>query len=207
MPDDQDVTVWLTRLKDGDERAAQVIWEAYFEKLLRLARRQLQTSPKRAYDDEDVVLSAFNSFCRAAARGSFPKLDDHDDLWKLLVTITARKVHAQRKRELAEKRGRGTTRGESVFEARGQQRESVGIDAVMGAEPTPEFAASFNETVARLLDQLDDEQLREIVARKMDGYTNEEIADRLQCATRTIERKLQRIRVIWQQIADAPDTT
>jgi len=201
MDDPGDITVWLARLKQGDPQAAQAIWEAYFDRLVRLARRQLKSVPQRTYDDEDVAISAFNSFCQAAKRGRFPQLEDKHDLWKLLVTITARKAHAQRKRQFAEKRGGGATRGESVFAPSGNDDSPAGLGAVMGSEPTPEFAAAFNETVSLLLEQLQDPTLQDIVIRKMEGFTNEEIASAQHCATRTVERKLQRVRTIWQKIA------
>ena len=46
---------------------------------------------RRAADEEDVALSAFDSFCRGAEQGRFPQLDGRDDLWHLLVVITVRK--------------------------------------------------------------------------------------------------------------------
>ncbi len=93
-----DVTRWIRRLADGDELAAQRIWERYFEDLTRLARKRLAGLPRRAADEEDVALSAMNSFYRGALAGRFPQLSDREDLWKLLVTITARKATAQRRR-------------------------------------------------------------------------------------------------------------
>lgn len=77
---DQDVTQWLTRLAKGDEWAARRIWERYYEQLVRLARRKLGRSPRRAADEEDVVLSAFEGFCRNAAAGRFSQLGDRYDL-------------------------------------------------------------------------------------------------------------------------------
>lgn len=200
MSDDQHLTTWIGRLKEGDMDAAQVLWEAYFEKLLRLARRRLDNLPRRVYDEEDVVLSAFNSFYDGVANNRFPKLEDSDDLWKLLVTITARKVHAQRRRQFAAKRGRGRTRGESVFQPACDHDEHVGIGQVIGEEPTPEFAASVSEMLDKLMEELGDRRLQDIAVKKMEGYTNEEIAEVLHCATRTVERKMQRIRVAWEQL-------
>jgi DNA-directed RNA polymerase specialized sigma24 family protein len=45
---------------------------------------------------------------------------------------------------------------------------------------------------------LDDERLRTIAQCKLEGHRNEEIAERLGLACRSIERKLQRIRQIWE---------
>src|SRR5262249_60440953 len=89
---DGSVTRWLGPLKAGDELAAQRIYERYFETLVGLARARLRDTRRGAEDEEDIALSAFDSFCAAAARGRFPKLDDRNDLWRGLVTITGRKA-------------------------------------------------------------------------------------------------------------------
>ena len=87
---EEQVSQWLTRLQRGDQRAAEVIWNEYFEKIVRLARRRLGELPRRVADEEDVALSAMNSLFRGAKAGRFPRLEDRDDLWKLLVTIRER---------------------------------------------------------------------------------------------------------------------
>ena len=83
---------WIGLLQDGDPAAAQRLWERYFHRLVGLARVKLQGQPRRAADEEDVALSAFDSFCRRASDGCFPHLGDRDNLWHLLDTITARKA-------------------------------------------------------------------------------------------------------------------
>src|SRR5215470_4484760 len=88
------ITRWLAQLKTGDARAVQPLWERYFDRLVRLARKRLCAPgrPLADEDEEDVALSAFHSFCTAAPRGRFPRLDDRDDLWRVLVCVTARKA-------------------------------------------------------------------------------------------------------------------
>src|SRR3989442_697950 len=93
----------LDRVKGSDDEAARLLWEAYYRRLVRLARAHLQGVPRGAADEEDVALSAFDSFCRAAAAGRFPQLDDREDLWQVLLLITARKAHDLRQREAAQK--------------------------------------------------------------------------------------------------------
>ena len=78
MPDDL-VTQWIVQLADGDEAAAERIWSRYFDRLVRVARDKLRCSRRRAADEEDVVLSAFNSFCRGLRADRFPRLDDRRD--------------------------------------------------------------------------------------------------------------------------------
>jgi len=152
--------------------------------------------PQRAADGEDVALSAINSFCMGAAQGKFPQLADHDDLWRLLVTITARKATRQVQTARRQKRGGGKVRGESVLTGADASGPG-GIDQIVGREPSPAFAAELTEQLQRLLDGLGDETLRRLAVLKMQGYTNEEIAVELGCGLRSVERKLRGIRTIW----------
>src|SRR3954462_10977271 len=106
-PGDGSITRCVGELKAGDPAAAQVLWDRYFDHLVRLARRRLAVG-KRAgadEDEEDAALSAFDSFCAGLAGGRFPRLGDRDDLWRLLVVITTRKASAQADRRRALKRG------------------------------------------------------------------------------------------------------
>lgn len=187
------VTHWLGDLKVGDHAAAQPLWERYFERLVVLARSKLRRLRKAGAeeDEEDAALSAFNSFCEGAARGRFPKLDDREDLWRLLVVITARKAFAQTDRQRRLKRGGGRTAADVAG-------GPLGLDALAGPEPSPEFAAMVAEEYQRLLDALDDDALREVAVSRMEGYTSDEIAERLGCARRTVARRLDLIRKIWR---------
>jgi RNA polymerase sigma factor (sigma-70 family) len=143
------------------------------------------------------MLSAFNSFCQGLAAGRFPWLSDRHDLWKLLVTITARKATAEIRRQRRQKRRREV--GESALGGAGQGDGNAAIEEVVGHEPTPEFAAEVAEECERLLAALGDDSLRQIAIAKLEGYTNEEIAERLDCSLRTVKRRLGRVREIWGQ--------
>ncbi len=105
----------------------------------------------------------------------------------------------QLKHQFRQKRGGGQVRGDSVFIENLSGEERAAIDQVVGSEPTPEFAAQLTEECERLLSQLDDETLRTVAVAKMEGYSNDEIAERLGVKTRTVERKLNLIREIWSQ--------
>ena len=194
-----DVTVWIESLKAGNDNAAQDIWERYCDKLMRLAKRRLDSSKKREADEEDVVVDAFDSFCRATKERRWPKLTDRHDLWKILITITIRKANAQLKRERAQKRGEGAVRGESVFLGQGDEVGETGLANVLGSEPSPELAASVTETYKTLMESLQEDSLKSIAQHKCEGYSNEEIANQLNYTTRTIRRKLEQIRDIWEQ--------
>ena len=71
------------------------------------------------------------------------------------------------------------------------------IEQLLSREPTPEIAAQVADEFERLLDCLEDDSLRSVALRKMEGYTDEEIAIQLGCARRTVVRKLRRIRGLW----------
>jgi DNA-directed RNA polymerase specialized sigma24 family protein len=137
----------------------------------------------------------------------FPQVEDREDLWKLLLTITARKVTAQKRRHFAAKRGGGQVRGESVFVRANDDREAnCGIGEVLGSSPTPELAHMLAEDCRQLLDSLGDESLRQVATLSLEGYTTVEIADKLGCVRRTVERKLERIRDKWSHgnVLDLP---
>jgi DNA-directed RNA polymerase specialized sigma24 family protein len=201
MASDNSVTFWIGQLKAGDRQAAQKLWQGYFERLVNLARKKLQGASRRVADEEDVALSAFDSFCRGAERARFPQLNDRNDLWQLLVMIAARKAIDLRQHESRQKRGGGAV---PVDLSPGSEESNGGWEQVMGREPTPELAAQMAEECQRLLGKLRDLELRCVALWKMEGYTTEEIAAKMGCVPRTVERKLQQIRAIWHGAGTPP---
>ena len=190
------VTQWISALKQGNQSAAQGLWEAYFRRLVGLAHARLCDAPRRMADEEDVALSAFDSFCRGAQDGRFPRLDDRNDLWQILVLITVRKAIDLRQYETRPSRGSGKV--QSLAEL-GEER----LDVIGGDEPTPELAAQLTEEYERLMEQLGDSTLQRVAILKLEGYTDNEIAARLGCVTRTVERKVALIRSTWSsEISD-----
>lgn len=199
MSSEGSVTRWVTALKRGDMTAAQPLWERYYRQLIGLARKKLQAARRREADEEDVVQSAFHSFFQGLARGRFPQLNDRDNLWRLLVIITARKALDQIAHEQRRRRGGGIPRGNSRISTDQRINDDSAVENVVGEEPTPEFAAQVAEEYQRLLDLLDDESLRKVAIWKMEGLTNDEVAERLNCSRRTVARKLETIRIIWSE--------
>jgi DNA-directed RNA polymerase specialized sigma24 family protein len=183
------VTRWLGQLQEGDPAAARRLWERYFHRLVGLARKRLGGAPRRVADEEDVALSAFDSFCRNAGAGRFPDLLDRDSLWRLLVVLTARKAAHLRRDQARQKRGGAAAAGV----------EAEGLDEVLSREPTPEFAAQMAEEYGRLLACLPDEELKAVVLWRMEGYSVEEVAGKLGYAPRSVKRKLRLIRGLWAQ--------
>ena len=197
------VTSWIEHFKLGDHEAAQLIWERYYIRLVSLARTRLSARPRRSAeaDEEDAVISAFDSFYQGATRGQYPRLKDRQDLWRLLVVITARKVSDQLRSQGRLKRGGGRIVAASAIPGDDSERGD-GLDNIVGHEPSPEFAAMVADEMRHLLEGLNDPTLQQIALWRLEGFTSEEIAARLGCARRTVGYKLEYIRKSWCETID-----
>jgi DNA-directed RNA polymerase specialized sigma24 family protein len=193
------VTHWLHLLQAGDHAAVRPLWERYFAQLVRRARAALRGKANLGADEEDVTLSAFDSFCRSAQQGRFPNLADRDDLWRLLVVFTARKASRLLRDAARHKRGGGKVQTEADLPDPTEASEERGLAQVVGREPTPEFAAQVAEQYQRLLDKLPEPGLRAIALWQMEGLTVDEIAAQAGRSPRTVARKLSLIRELWRQ--------
>lgn len=87
-------------------------------------------------------------------------------------------------------------RGESVFVRPGDS-DGARWEHADSSTPTPAFAAEVADQVKYLLDRLNDDSLTAVATMKMAGATNEEVAKKLECSVRSVKRKLQVIRAIW----------
>lgn len=178
------MTTWLAALKSQQGGAAQELWNRYFAQLVSVARRQLR-GLGRDVDEEDVALSALKSAMLGVQNNRFPDLADRTGLWPLLVTITARKAINEIKRQRTKKRSRA------------EEQPMVDEHLIVGNDPSPDFALRLAEAIQTLVHDLGDVTLQTIAQRKLEGYDNEDIAKELNVSTRTVVRKLARIRQEW----------
>ena len=178
-------------LRSGEDQAAQRLWDRYFPRLLEVAGAKLYGTRKQVSDEEDVALSAFHSFVRAVADNKMPHLAGRDDVWRTLVLITAGKAVEQRRRQQSLKRGGGRPADSPP--------ELHELDQVVGGETDPAFAAQIAEEFELLLTRLGDDDLRAIALLKLEGYTNDEIAGRINCSPRSVTRRLTVIRRVWEE--------
>ena len=162
------VTHWLDGLKAGESVAAQELWNRYFAQLVALAQSRLRRISQEA-SGEDVALGALKSVMLGVQADRYPDLADRTSLWPLLVTITARKSIDEMRRQLAEKRSAAAT------------KRLGDLRAVVGQEPSPEFAVEVVDEMEQLVLRFDDPKLRTIAQRKLEGCTNEEISKRAFC--------------------------
>jgi RNA polymerase sigma factor (sigma-70 family) len=192
-------------LRDEDravrDMASSLIWQRYFRDLLDLARKNLDKRVRRRADEEDVLQSMFQSFCARQGRGEFD-LADRDELWRLLVTITLRKArnasrdHHRDRRDIARELTLPTSTNDD------RSCPDWALELMDASAPSPAEAAVLNEALERRLASLADPQLRQIALARLEGFTNREIADQLDCTERSVERKLERIRSKWTAYDD-----
>ena len=194
MPDSNNVSHWIEQIKHGDSSAANRLWKLYFDRLVRAVRRRLYGQNRAISDEEDIVLSVFDSFYAAAEQGRFPDLSDRDDLWRLLLTMSARKVIDKRRHDQRQRRG-----GDIKVHSMNTGESPSGIMDAIGQEPSPEMVLMMQESVEQLFSHLGVGQLQDLAGAKLEGYSNAEIAERFGCSERTIERRLHLIREKLQQ--------
>jgi RNA polymerase sigma factor (sigma-70 family) len=195
-----DVTGWIEKIRTGDEDAAQLLWDRYAEDIMDVARRTMKDAPKRVEDEEDVAVIAFKSLLAGIVAGRFPELDRREQLWRLMIVITTRKAAASIEKASRQKRGGGKVRGDSAM-IEPDESLSAGFDRLPSEKPTPQVAAAIADEAQNLLATLDETSQR-IAALKMEGYTHEEVAEKLGVNVRTVERRLKAIREQWQKIVD-----
>ena len=187
------VTHWIEEIKKGNRTAAQELWERYFAQLVRHTRVRLKKSSRRVTDEEDLALSVLDRFVRAAEDGRYPSLADRSGLWRLLVKMTARKLIDRHRYENRQRRS--------------AERVTYQVDGLVHGTPSPEFAVIMADEVQRLLDCLDEEKLQHLAIGKLEGYTNEEMAEQLDCSVRTVERMMARIRHSYSVLFDEDKKT
>lgn len=198
----REFTELVQRIREGDDQAIAKLWEDYYQQLVRIAAKRMPQNLRRSGDEEDIALSAFHSFIAGIRHDRFPDLSGRDNLWGLLITLTGRKVHAHMRHQTRQKRGGGAVRGESVFLDRAGDQTAGGIGGVTGDANPADIQAELAEACDVLLDQLDDEQLKQIAVMRMDGFLVDEIAGRLGLSKRAVERRLQLIRRTWTEQVD-----
>lgn len=196
MAGEDSVTQWIAGVRTGSDEAIGRFVDRYYEPIVRLVQQRLPPVARRGGDGEDVALSALDSFVARARHGEFPQLENRDDLWRILVTISKRKAAKHIAHETAQKRGGGKIRGESVF----QQLDGP---APNGLEDFPERTDSSGDSanllecaaeILEFLDSLGDETMRRIAIWKSHGLSDEQISQELNCSVRTVERKRRRLR-------------
>lgn len=177
----------MAKLQAGDQEAATRVFHQFACRLIALAGHRLDRHVRAKIGAEDLVQSVFRSFFTRHSAGKF-HLDNWGDLWGTLVVITLRKCgrvsqyfHAARRDVQREVEMPAAEEGSAQdWEAR-------------APEPTPAEAALLTEMVEDLMHWLEEDE-REMLALRLQGYEIAEISSRVGRTERTVYRVLERVR-------------
>jgi RNA polymerase sigma-70 factor (ECF subfamily) len=176
----------MDRLRQGDQSAAQQIFQRFASRLVGLARAHLDSKMRQKVDPEEVMQSAFKSFFWRYAEGQFD-FTDWDSLGSLLTLFTLRKCGHKVKYFRAACRD---VRREA--QPTWEEDSSASWQAI-AREPTPDEALQLTETIEELFRGLDDTD-REIIELSLQGYKAPEISARVRRSERSVYRLLDRIK-------------
>jgi RNA polymerase sigma-70 factor (ECF subfamily) len=185
----------VERWRAGDQEAARKLFDGYVDRLVVLARKRISQRLASRVDPEDVVQSVFRTFFGRLKAGQF-RIDDQDDLCKLLVRITVHKTLQQIAFHKAAKR-------DPSMETSQSSDANDRIMDLLDREPGPEEAVAFLEHFDQFLNRLRPEE-RQIIDMRMQGYSNQEIAEKLGIYDRKIRRVIERVRGLAEQEGWAP---
>lgn len=193
------ITLWIERLRcQDDSTATNVLWQQFATRVLTLARFKLRHRRTKVADEDDVANSVFEALFTGVANGSFPNLNNRDDLWALLIRLTEHKAMDLLRYESRKKRGpEAPFIGLSgALEARETEDR---LDELVDKRPTPDEEIQLAEACSSLLSRLEDPLLVAIAQFKLEGHSNEAIAELVAKSLRTVERKVALIRSIWSE--------
>lgn len=196
------VTSWLRLLEQGDDDAAQRLWDRYSSEMHKVAQRRMHRLKQRdIVDEEDVVVGAFAAVCLAARKGQLQTVLNRTDLWGLMVVATLQKI-GQRVQytEAGKRQADKLIRQADGLDEFGSRLERVACDA-----DGPQSEAVHAERVEQLMARLPNPDLRALAILKLAGHTNDEIAKELGFTRRTIQRMLNLIRISWDDLLSSGD--
>jgi RNA polymerase sigma-70 factor (ECF subfamily) len=189
--DDASVNL-VARWRQGDQQAAQQLFERYVGQLIALARTRLSSKLSQRIDPEDVVQSAYRSFFAGAQAGRF-ELQRGGDLWRLLVATMLHKLHDQIKHHRAQKR---SVDAEKSFSS---EDSLFGIQPqVLAEHPSPLEAVALVDELQEVMRGLEPSQ-RQVLQLRLEGYNLDEIGAAVDRCPQTIRRILERIKTDLEQ--------
>jgi RNA polymerase sigma-70 factor, ECF subfamily len=165
----------------GNERAAAAIHKRYEQRVRGLAQRHWPASMRSRYDPDDIVQEVFDRFFRAVQRGLY-STPEETGLWGFLLVVTLNQIRKAAARHLSRRRDVRQTVGQGglYHSAEGERTQDSGL--AQSNLVVEEFMASLPEI------------MRQVVKRRLEGYTVAEIARDLTISQRATERLFQTVR-------------
>ena len=174
-----------------------MLWERFFERLSEFADKKIYPRHRRIFDGEDIANSALFALVDGLRNERFTTVQNRDELWQILVLIASRKICNRGRHQDRGKRGSGKVRGGSFFE----NGDGEHVAAFLKRGQSQDMG-EFERICAELLETLPNDEYKQIALYRLAGYSNQDIANKMSCAKRTIERKLNAIRTVWFETND-----
>ncbi len=186
MADENSVTQWIHAVRRGDQAYAEKLFLLYFSRLTSFTQSRMRSFSQATYDAEDAAISTFRVLFQNLEEGRYTELDDREEFWHLILKIASRKINRRVEYETAAKRT---------------------LDFAIASRIEPEnvidpSAPQIGLESERLLRMLGDVNLEQVAVWKLEGFTNEEIALKLNRTRRTVQRMLNLVRELWQEELD-----
>ena len=128
----------------------------------------------------------------------FDDLRNRRQLWQMLIVIATRKTLNAAAFHDREKRGGGRVKGDSAMD---NGLELKGLNDFLSEDDPAKFV-ELEVSCQELLKALPDDDYREITLMRLAGFSNIEIAMKTGCSRRTIDRKINAIRLVWAELHD-----
>ncbi|GAB5443114.1 MAG: hypothetical protein Fues2KO_34630 [Fuerstiella sp.] len=171
------------RLKNGSDDAFEEILERFGPYVMRSVRRSLDRRLRARFDSQDFVQAVWMTVHEH--RDRLAECASPDSLMALLVTIAQRKVRYQFRRHLQAQK-------QNINRERSMQNDSFVL-------PLPDHSVEHPSQIVIAREQWDlmiDEEpakYREIMELRCEGFTLDEIADKVGVNERTVRRVIRKL--------------
>jgi RNA polymerase sigma-70 factor, ECF subfamily len=178
----------LTEFRNGNEAAAEQLYQRYSRRLIALAEANTGKDLAHRFDAEDITQSVFRFFFERARNGHYDVPAD-SDLWPLLLVIALQKVRSYGARHRA-----------GCRDIRREQSGACPETIDSGLRSKVEEPQSLLRLIAEeTLEQLPPLH-RQVVRWRLEGFDHQEIAHKAGRSKRTIERVFRECRQILQTL-------
>jgi RNA polymerase sigma-70 factor (ECF subfamily) len=170
-------------------------FERFTRRLIGLARGHLDVRLQHKIEPEDIVQSVYKSFLLRYGEKEIAE-KGLDGLWSLLTLLTLRKCADRVRHYRADRRDVGREASSSTADHSEPWREAI------GREPTPEQAVLLAETVEQILQGLAPAE-RPVIELSLQGYSAQEVSQKLGRAERSVRRLRQRLKQQLERLHSA----
>jgi RNA polymerase sigma-70 factor, ECF subfamily len=164
-----------SRVKDGDQDAAHVLYKRYVQRVFGLVDSRLGAKLRATIDAEDIVQSVFRSMFRGVQAGNY-EVEPGSTLWNLLAVISLTKLRKRAHHQTAQRRN---------------LNRLVSLQTLADGDAIDVSTDDFLNICIRETMQKLRPSDRQILLLRIQGFTLAEISERTSFSCRTIARRLR----------------